>query len=268
MKQNYIKFLLRLAAVVLPIWLLVSPSVAAADRVLVFAAASMKDAIEEIASAYTKETGQNVVVSLASSGTLARQIEAGAPADIYLSAHPLWMDYLSERELINGESRSIAATNALVIVSSAGSGGEESLLAEPADLLGAGRFAMGDPVHVAAGYYTQQALENMDVWDSLKRNAAFGENVRVALAMVARRDVAHAIVYRSDAKLHDDLTIAFTFDDDSHDPIEYPVALTRDASDEARSFLAYLLEQAYAGALETYGFSTPQPSSDQANNDQ
>ena len=227
--------------------------VMAADRVVVFAAASTKDAIEAVAADYRAATGTEVVVSLASSGTLARQIKAGAPADIYLPANPAWMDYLAERGLIDADSRAPVAGNVLVIV-------RQDLEPDgktPEALLGSGLFAMGDPAHVPAGIYARQALQELGLWDAVASNAAFGENVRVALAMVARGDVDNAIVYRSDAAMRDDLEIAFEFPQGSHLPIVYPVALTLEADDGARAFLAYLLERARAGALTRFGFSRP-----------
>jgi molybdate transport system substrate-binding protein len=241
--------------------LLLALSASAGERVLVFAAASMKDAVEFVAADYQERTGQQVVVSLASSGTLARQIEAGAPADIYLSANPDWMDYLATRDLIDLESRSIAAGNSLVLVRRANSeGGQE--IATPQALLGSDRFAMGDPMHVPAGIYAKQALEALGLWNSLGKNAALGENVRVVLAMAARDDVSSAIVYRSDAAMRDDLEIAFEFPEGSHLPIHYPVALTKQADDDARAFLDYLLEKARQGALTRFGFTVPPSETD------
>ncbi len=242
-------FLLSIVAV-----LFATLAAAAADRVLVFAAASTKDAVEAVAEDYRVQTGTPVIVSLASSGTLARQIEAGAPADIFLSANPLWMDYLADRGLIDVESRAVAAGNRLVIVRPKAS---TSRIATPDALLGSGRFAMGDPVHVPAGIYARDALERLGLWDDVGRNAAFGENVRVALAKVARGDVDAAIVYKSDAMLSDDIEIAFEFPEAGHLPIVYPVALTEQADGEARAFLAYLLERAQGGAFARFGFAKP-----------
>ncbi|MCR9136515.1 MAG: molybdate ABC transporter substrate-binding protein [Alphaproteobacteria bacterium] len=230
-------------------------SAAASDRILVFAAASMKDAVEALADKYHDQTGERVVVSLASSGTLARQIEAGAPAEMFLSASPDWMDYLAARDLIDRESRAVAAGNSLVIVQKAGDG-QATSKAMP-DTLQADRFAMGDPNHVPAGIYARQALRSMGMWDDVKENAAFGENVRVALAMAARGDVSGAIVYRSDAAMQNELAIVFAFPPTSHLPIRYPVALTKGAGDDARSFLSFLLEEARAGALTPFGFTVP-----------
>ena len=243
----------RLAAIVAIIAVSAGPALAA-DRILVFAAASMKDAVESIAERYSAETGTPVVVSLAGSGTLARQIEAGAPAEIYVAANPAWMDYLAERGLVDEGSRDVLAGNALVVVRR---GGGEGAQAMPHILLGADRFAMGDPIHVPAGIYAKQALEALGLWDRVGAKAVLGENVRVALAMAARGDVDGAIVYASDATMRDDLEIAYEFPAASHLPILYPVALTQHASDEARAFLAYLLDRAREGALMPFGFTRP-----------
>ncbi|MEX3010245.1 molybdate ABC transporter substrate-binding protein [Hoeflea sp. TYP-13] len=224
----------------------------AADRTLVFAAASMKDAVESVAEAYRNETGQPVTVSYASSGTLARQIEAGAPADIYLAANPDWMNYLEERGLIEPDSRRNIAANVLVVVT-----GEGGSPATPKALLSAGRFAMGDPVHVPAGLYAKKALMDLGLWDQLRTQAAYGENVRVALAMAARGDVDYAIVYASDAAMRDDLKIAYEFAPDVENPIVYPVALTNSAGGQASAFYDFLLGKASDGALEPFGFLLP-----------
>lgn len=246
---------LRLAALFVAL-LLGAASSLASERVLVFAAASLKDAVEAIADDYEAQTGSQIVVSLASSGTLARQIEAGAPADLFLSASSDWMDYLAARELIDPRSRTIAAGNALVIVR--GSADEYAGgAATPQMLLASDRFAMGDPVHVPAGIYAKQALQSLGWWDAVEKHAAFGENVRVALAMAARGDVAAAIVYRSDATMRADLDIVFEFPEASHLPIRYPVALTKEADADAQDFLAFFLDQARAGALTPFGFAVP-----------
>lgn len=254
--KHHRKLKLHLRSAVLFLALFLSSlSATASDRVLVFAAASMKDAVEAVAASYYDATGNRVVVSLASSGTLARQIEAGAPADVFLSANPDWMDYLAARDLIDQESRAVAAGNSLVIVQKS-KNGQVTGAAMP-QTLQADRFAMGDPNHVPAGIYARQALQSLGLWDGAKENAAYGENVRVALAMAARGDVSGAIVYRSDAAMRDDLDIVFEFPPTSHLPIRYPVALTSRADDDARSFLSFLLEEVRAGALTPFGFTVP-----------
>lgn len=266
MKQKRNRLGVARLAALCAFFLLWSASAIAGERVLVFAAASMKDAVEAVAEDYHAQTGQRVVVSLAGSGTLARQIEAGAPADIYLSASTEWMDYLATRDLIYPDSRAVAAGNSLVIVRSEAQDGAAGD-AKPATLLGSDRFAMGDPAHVPAGIYAKQGLEFLQLWDLVRHNAAFGENVRIALAMAARGDVSSAIVYRSDAAMRDDLEIVFEFPESSHLPIQYPVALTKRADGDAGNFLAFLLDRVQAGALVPFGFTVPLNELDNAIND-
>lgn len=234
--------------------ILLSSAAHSAERTLVFAAASMKDAVEAVARAYREQTGFPVVVSVASSGALARQIEAGAPADIFIAANPDWMDYLEDRKLIDPASRTNIAGNTLVVVA------RDDAIAptdDPELFLRSGRFAMGDPAHVPAGAYTVQALNQLGLWEDLRPMAAFGENVRVAMALAARGDVAFAIVYGSDSKLSEDVAVAYTFPQETHAPIVYPAALAATAHDDAHSFYSFLRAQAANGALEPYGFTQP-----------
>lgn len=245
----------RIAAIILA--LAVPLSVAnAADRTLVFAAASMKDAVEALARTYGEESGVEIVVSVASSGTLARQIEAGAPADIFVSANPQWMDYLDSRNLIEPASRENLAGNRLVAVSSE-EGGVELKKHAPEDLLKAERFAMGDPGHVPAGHYALQALSELGLWEALQPKAVFGENVRVSLALAARGEVNYAIVYGSDALMQDNVVIVYTFPADTHEPIVYPAALTPAADEEAKAFFAFLFSTQAQDVLASFGFVLP-----------
>lgn len=223
----------------------------AGDDLKVFAAASMKDAIEHAGQAYRQETGTTVTVVPASSSVLAKQIAEGAPADLYISANTSWMDWVAERGAIREDSRIDIASNALVIAVS--KGGE----ADAATLLGRGRFAMGDPTHVPAGIYAKQALEHGGLWDRVKANAVFGENVRVALALVERGEVGAAIVYRSDLAVAPDLKAAFTFNQTDHDPILYPAAVTRQGGDTAAAFLAFLAGPKGQAILDAAGFAPP-----------
>ncbi len=227
-----------------------------ADRTLVFAAASMKDAVESIVHSYRETTGKAVTVSFAGSGTLARQIEAGAPADIFISANPAWMGYLAERGLVDPQSVSTVAGNTLVVVAG---GMQKNILSERelAGRLGSERFSMGDPAHVPAGIYARQALEHLGLWREVMQQAAFAENVRVALAMAARGDVSHAIVYGSDARMGKNLEIVYRFSDDTHEPIIYPIALTRTAGPQAKAFYDFFKAAAAAGGLASYGFTRP-----------
>ncbi len=165
------------------------------EKLTVFAAASMKDAIERAAGEYQAAGGDEVVVSFASSSVLARQIEAGAPADVYISANTDWMAYLVERDLVRADSETIIAGNNLVIAAAEGTDPVDS-----PDALLDQRFAMGDPSHVPAGKYARTALENLGLWKDVEKNAVFGENVRVALELASRGEVKAAIVYGSDQK--------------------------------------------------------------------
>ncbi|WP_295806275.1 molybdate ABC transporter substrate-binding protein [uncultured Nitratireductor sp.] len=223
---------------------------AAAEKLTVFAAASMKDAIERAASEYQAVDGDEVVVSFASSSVLARQIEAGAPADVYISANTDWMAYLVERDLVRTQSEAIIAGNNLVIAAAKGIEPVES----PNALLDE-RFAMGDPSHVPAGKYARTALENLDLWKDVEKNAVFGENVRVALELASRGEVKAAIVYGSDQKAVGDLVRAYVFPAESHAPVRYPAAATKNGAESAEAFLAFLKSEAGRKIFTDLGFS-------------
>ncbi|WP_048647471.1 molybdate ABC transporter substrate-binding protein [Nitratireductor soli] len=222
----------------------------AADRLTLFAAASMKDAMDRAVAEYGAAGGGEVAVSFASSSVLARQIEAGAPADLFISADKDWMDYLVERDLMRPDSQRIIAGNSLVIAATEGT----EPVTDP-QLLLADRFAMGDPSHVPAGRYARTALENLGLWAKLERNAVFGENVRVALELANRGEVKAAIVYGSDQKAAGGLTRAYTFPADSHAPIVYPAAAAKDAAPEAETFLDFLISEAGQKIFADLGFS-------------
>jgi molybdate transport system substrate-binding protein len=242
----------RIAACVVALLVPLSAA-AAAERTLVFAAASMKDAVEVLARRYSEESGHDIVVSVASSGILARQIEAGAPADIYLAADPAWMDYLTERDRIDSSSRENLVGNSLVAVTSSGNGAAEERR-ETEAVLAADRFAMGDPAHVPAGHYARQALTALGLWEDLSGKAVYGENVRVSLALAARGEVDYAIVYASDARMRDDLVVVYSFPADTHEPIAYAAALTPPAGKEAKDFFAFLFSEAAGEVLASFGF--------------
>ncbi|WP_274425807.1 molybdate ABC transporter substrate-binding protein [Chelativorans sp. YIM 93263] len=220
------------------VWLFVALSPAsssAADRITVFAAASLKDVMDRVVSAFEAQSGAEVVVSLAGSSVLARQIDAGAPADLFISADVEWMDWLAERGKIEADTRSIVAGNELVIVT-----GRRDVGGEEPEALLSERFAMGDPSHVPAGHYAEAALSELGLWDAVRNHAVFGENVRVALELARRGEVGAAIVYGSDQKAVPGLARAYTFPDDSHPPIAYPAALTPEAEPQARALLDFL----------------------------
>ena len=222
----------------------------AQERITVFAAASLKEVMDRASAAFTAESGTEVVVSLASSSVLARQIDAGAPADIFISADQEWMDWVAERDLIRNETRRLVAGNELVIVSaqpaSDGAGPEELL---------SGRFAMGDPTHVPAGTYAKAALTGLGLWDEVQDRAVFGENVRVALELAQRGEVSAAIVYGSDQLAAKELSRVYTFPADSHPPVVYPAAATVKAKPDADAFLNFLSGEEGQKIFRDLGFA-------------
>ncbi len=226
-------------------------SASAGDGVTVFAAASMKDAIEHAGAMFEGSTGIPIKVVPASSSVLAKQVVAGAPADLYISANTDWMDWVGDRGAIDKNTRADIASNALII---AVSGSQTST---PATLLEAGRFAMGDPGHVPAGIYAKQALEHLGLWNKVRPNAVFGENARVALELVSRGEVGAAIVYRSDLAVAPDLAAAYTFDPSAHDRVLYPAALTTRGGKAAADFLEFLRGAQGQKILRDAGFFPP-----------
>lgn len=242
----------RIAAISLALLLPLS-AVEAGERTLVFAAASMKDVVETLSRSFNEKTGNEIAVSFASSGTLARQIEAGAPADIYIAANPDWMGYLAERDLIDSGSRENIMGNTLVAVAPEYAGHDPETI-ETEAVLNADRIAMGDPGHVPAGIYARQALTDLGLWSTLQPKVVFGENVRVSMALAARGEVDYAIVYGSDAAMREDIAIIYTFPADTHEPIAYAAALTPAAGANAKAFFEFLFSEAAQEVFESFGF--------------
>lgn len=211
-------------------------------RVLVFAAASLANVLADIDRAFTARTGIPITSSLAASSTLAKQIEAGAPADVYFSADLQWMNYLQERGLLRAGSRHDLLGNSLVLIAPADSSLRVSIVPglDLLRLLGAGRLAVADPDSVPAGIYAKEALEKLGAWRSVVPRLARAENVRAALEYVARGDAPLGIVYRTDALVEKRVRIVGVFPADSHPPIVYPVALTRRARTGAGRYLAFI----------------------------
>ncbi len=229
-----------------------------AKEVVVFAAASLKNALDDISAAWEAETGKKVVVSYAGSNALARQIEAGAPADIFISADSDWMDYAASKGLIRPESRSDLLRNTLVLIAPKDSAAQVQL--QPglnlAPALGTGRLAMANVDAVPAGKYGRAALERLGAWEGVRGRVAQTDNVRAALLLVSRGEAPLGIVYRTDAVSDPTVRIVATFPEDSHPPIVYPVALTKDSSNpDAAPFLGFLRSRRAKPLFERQGFT-------------
>lgn len=240
------------------VFLAASPSRGA--DITVFAAASLTDALEEIGAKYAGETGETVRFSFASSSVLARQIEAGAPAQIFAAASELWMDYLVERNLIDVSTRVSLLGNSLVLVAPADSAIDSVEIAPGLDLaalLGPqDRIAIGDPAHTPAGIYAKQALERLGAWDPLERRVAVSENVRAALALVERGEAPLGIVYATDTAFSGSVKVIGHFPASSHDPITYPVAVVAgETTVPVMQFFEYLTGRQGLEVFERHGFA-------------
>jgi molybdate transport system substrate-binding protein len=225
--------------------------------VTVFAAASTKNALDDIARAHAARTGDKVVVSYAASSALARQIEQGAPADLFVSADREWMDYLEKRGLLRSASRFDLLRNRLVMVAAAGS--KTNLKIAPGFPLAAAlakeRLAIADPAAVPAGRYAKAALETLGVWSEVQPKIAAAGDVRVALLLVARGEAPLGIVYSTDAAVEPRVRVVDTFPEDTHPAIVYPAALTTSSKNAAAEvFLRALREPAARAIFEKYGF--------------
>jgi molybdate transport system substrate-binding protein len=223
---------------------------------LVFAAASLTDALQQADAAFTAATGVAVQESFAASSVLAKQIEAGAPADVFFSADTDWMDYLAKHELLASGSRRDLLGNALVLIAPADSS-VQLKIAPGFDLLGAlhgGHLATGDPDSVPAGLYARAALTKLGVWQQVEPQLVRAENVRAALAYVARGEASLGIVYRTDAEAEKRVRIVDVFPADSHPPIVYPLALTRRAGPQAQRYAAFLSSAAVRQIFLQRGF--------------
>ncbi|WP_295938155.1 molybdate ABC transporter substrate-binding protein [uncultured Xanthomonas sp.] len=234
--------------------------VSAQTPLTVFAAASLKESLDEAASAYQRASGNPVQVSYAASSTLARQVEQGAPADVFVSADQEWMDYLQQRKLIDPALRRDLLGNTLVLVAPAASKAQVDLR-KPGALLAAlgaqGRLAVGQTASVPAGKYARAALQALGQWDSVQPRLAESESVRSALMLVARGEAPLGIVYGSDAQAEPKVRVVAIFPADSHAPIVYPVAPLR-ASPQAKAaaeFVRWLGTPPAQAIFRRHGFS-------------
>jgi len=231
----------------------------AAENVTVFAAASLTNALQDIASEYEKGKDVKIVSSFASSSTLARQIEQGAPADLFISADQQWMDYASEKKTIDNGSRVTLLGNDLVLVAPTASQPQPVNISKTTDwksLLKGQRLAVGDPDHVPAGIYAKEALQNLGAWEQLSPLMARSNSVRAALALVERNETPYGIVYGSDAIASKKVTVVGIFPKESHKPVEYPLAIVTDHNNaRVKAFYDYLKGPEAAVVFKKYGFA-------------
>ncbi|MCM5679934.1 molybdate ABC transporter substrate-binding protein [Schlegelella sp. S2-27] len=241
-----------------PIALLLGSQRALAGEATVYAAASLTNAVQDVVKAWQTQTGHRARTSFAASSALARQIENGAPASVFLSADEQWMDYLERRRLIDPGSRTDLLGNRLVLITPLDSQAVVEL--EPgfdlARLLGTGRLATGDPAHVPVGQYARAALTHLGVWALAEKRLVRADSVRAALAYVERGEVPAGIVYATDAAVAPRVRVAGIFPATSHPPIVYPMALVSGQADEAaKSLHAFLRGDQAGGIFKRYGFS-------------
>ena len=251
--------LARAIAFVLTLSLIPTMSAFAQQRTItVFAAASMKNALDDVDAAFAKNTGVKVTASYAASSALMKQIEEGAPADVFVSADLDWMDYGSQKKLIQDATRLNLLGNRLVLIASRDSPIATIAIAPNVDLAkiaGDGRIVTADVRAVPAGKYGKAALEKLGIWSSVEPKLAMAENVRAALTLVARGEAALGIVYETDAQVEPNVKIIGTFPADTHPPIVYPVALTATAKGDSSQYLEFLRSQTAKAIFERYGFS-------------
>ena len=225
--------------------LLLTTAAVGQERVVVFAAASLKNALDEVNAAY----GNPVAASYAASSALARQIEAGAPAQVFISADQEWMDYLEKKNLLRPGTRRDLLGNRLVWIVPSGRPRSTVQALGPRD-----RLALADPQHVPAGKYAKAALVKMGLWEKLSGRIAAAENVRAALALVARGEAPLGIVYETDALAETKVVVAGRIDPRLHPPIVYPAALL---SARGEDYFRFLASERAASLFAKHGFSTP-----------
>ena len=230
----------------------------AADKITVFAAASMKNALDNADAAYTAQSGKEITVSYAASSALAKQIEGGAPADIFISADTDWMAYVGKKNLLKPDTQVNLLGNEIVLVAAKDK-------AKPVDikpgmdlaaLIGDGKLAMGQVDSVPAGKYGKAALEKLGLWSSVESKVAGAESVRAALALVSRGEAPYGIVYQTDAASDPGVAIVGTFPADSHPPIIYPIAIIADSKNkDVAAYYDFLKSSKAAPFFEHEGFT-------------
>ena len=247
-----------LSALALVVTLAALPVCAQDVTLTVFAAASMKNAVDDINAAFAKAPGIKVVSSYAASSALAKQIEAGAPADLFASADLEWMDYVAGKKLVKDDTRVNLLGNRLVLIAPRDSKLDNVAIGpgfDLAKLAGDGRIATGDVRAVPVGQYAKAALEKLGAWNAAAPKFAMAENVRAALSLVGRGEAPLGIVYETDAKVEPNVKIVARFPEDSHPPIIYPVALTANAKPDAVRYIAFMRSGLAKTIFETHGFT-------------
>jgi molybdate transport system substrate-binding protein len=226
-------------------------------HLVVFAAASLKTALDAVNAQWQKETGRSARISYAASSALARQIEQGAPSQMFISADLDWMDYAEKKGLIRPETRSNLLGNRIVLIVPRDKAAPVAIKPgfDLAKVLGDGRLAMANVEAVPAGKYGKAALEKLGVWTSVSGRLAQAENVRAALLLVSRGEAPAGIVYQTDAASDPGVAIVGTFPEDTHPPIIYPIALTAGAGPDAAAFLAYIRSGKAKPLFEAQGFT-------------
>jgi molybdate transport system substrate-binding protein len=252
-------FLAAIAALLATAASISAPQAARADNVVVFAAASLKNALDAVNTDWQKATGKHATISYAASSALAKQIEAAAPADVFISADIDWMDYVAKKNLIVPSSRHNLLGNVLVLIAPSDSKADDVDIKQGlplAKLLNGGKLAMADPNAVPAGKYGKAALTKLGVWDAVSGSVAAAENVRACLLLVARGEAPYGIVYKTDAAIEPKVKIVGTFPADAVPPIIYPIAQTASSKNpDDAAFISYLSGPDATKQFEHYGFS-------------
>ena len=240
--------------------MLMSTASNAQDKVTIFAAASLTNAITDIAAQYEKEQAVQVQTSFASSSTLAKQIEKGAPADIFISADTKWMSYLQDKTLLKVDSRVNLLGNQLVLIAPKNKAYKVEM-DKGFNLAGAfsGKLCTGELESVPVGIYAKQSLKNLNWWDAVKMRIVGTQDVRAALVFVERGECDTGIVYATDAKVSNKVEVLYAFPDASHDLIVYPLALVKSASPASTGFYDYLKSEKAKAIFIKYGFTTNLP---------
>jgi molybdate transport system substrate-binding protein len=238
------------------IFVLITLNANAEKKVTVFAAASLTNAMMEIATEYEKEQAVQIQTSFSSSSTLAKQIEQGAPADIFMSADTKWMNYLQEKNLIKTESKVNLLGNQLVLIAPKGKAFKTEMRKDfNIASVFSGKLCTGELESVPVGIYAKQSLKNLNWWNAIKMRIVGTQDVRAALVFVERGECDAGIVYETDAKVSTKVDYVATFPEETHDPIVYPSALTKNANQNAKRFYYYLKSEKAKVIFTQYGFT-------------